>query len=71
MVINNLVKETSDVSACIKYNIKQDGTLTSVKVELRLSENVLFIQYGGFARFNIRSYVLKSFTGKAYIIFSL
>ena len=49
MLINNLVNETSEVSACIKYNIKQDGTLISIKVKLRLSENVSFIDNGGFA----------------------
>ena len=71
LLINSLVNETSDVSVCIKYNIKQDDTMTSVKVKLRLSENVSFIDNSGCARYNIRSYVLKSFAGKAYIIFSL
>ena len=50
--INNLANEISDVSACMKYNIKQDDTLTSVKVKLTVSvsENVLFIHYDGFMR---------------------
>ena len=26
LLINNLVNETGDVSACITYSIKQDGT---------------------------------------------